>query len=399
MRFIKNVFVLLFIVSFLFINSLSADAKTLAGMKQELQEAKDKYESNKNSQKLTEDEIENIKSKIEQLNIEKIKIQEEIEDLNGELIELAESIKKMEKEMKSIINYYQLSSTNSIYMEYAFNAKSYTDFIYRLAIIEQLSKYRKETIEKYNSLIEENKIKLKELTSKRLSLDKLETELSNELSGLGSELKNMSEAAFDIEEEIADLEKQVTLYEKTYKCYDDEEISVCIDRRNNTGIPSAAGFYRPVTAGRINATYGYTSYYGSNFHYGTDIGVSHGTQVYPIADGKVVRVTYRSSCGGNMVFIAHTVNGKKYTSLYAHLASSTVKVGDVVDHNTVIGYSGGVPWIETWDRCSTGAHLHLQIGEGNYMIDYFVYATFTAKSFDPKTVINFPAWHEYFTGR
>lgn len=402
-KYMKYGFTLVLINSLIFVYCLNVQAKTLGQLKTELNQAETKYNNNQSEKQQTESEIAATKEKINQLNREKIQIHEEINNLNEELKQLAEDIEKMQKEIKSVINYYQLSSSTSLYLEYVFNASSFTDFIYRLAISEQLSEYRKTTIDKYNKLIEENNKKISELAAKQVSLDKLEEELSEQLTKLGDNLSSISEAAIDIKQEISELKNQINLYESTYKCKDNEEISVCLDRYNNQSgsgsIPSAMGFYRPVTAGRVNANYGYSDYYGSSYHYGIDIGVSHGTPVYSIANGRVAKISPRSSCGGNMVYITHVVNGKTYTSGYFHLASINVSVGQIVTYNTIIGYSGGVPSIEYWDGCSTGAHLHLQMGTGLYMTDYFFYANFQARSFDPRSIINFPAWGSYFSGR
>ena len=394
----KYLVYLVIIISMLFAFNLNVSAKTLGDLKRELSQAESRYSSNQYEKSQTESEIASTKSRITELNNEKERVRQEINDLNDELERLAEEIKKMEKEMKGIINYYQLSNSNSIYLEYAFSATSFTDFIYRLAVAEQLSEYRKTTIDKYNKLIEENKRKLDELASKQVELNKLEKELSSKLADLGNNLSSILDEAVDIKDEIDELKKQVKLYESTYKCGENEEISVCLSRVNSSGIPSAAGFYRPVTAGRVNAEYGYTEYYGS-FHTGIDLGVSHGTPVYPVAAGKVVKIYYRNKCGGNMVHIAHNINGRRYTSQYAHLASIAVSEGDIVTHNTLIAYSGGVPSIETWDKCSTGAHLHLQLATGAYTEDYFWYSDFVSHTFNPREVINFPSWRSYFSGR
>ena len=394
--FIGFLIILVSIMSFNFCVS----AKTLGQLKSELNDAEKRYQNNQDQKAQTETQIASTKNRINELNNEKIRVQSEISNINDELEQLALDIEKMQKEMKAIINYYQLSNTNSIYLEYAFSATDFTDFIYRLAVAEQLSEYRKTTINKYNGLIEENKKKLNELASKQVSLNNLQGELSTELSKLGSDLSSISAESVDIKDEISELKKQVNLYQNTYKCKDNEELSACLDRISNSGsIPSAAGFYRPVAGGRVNAEYGYSSYYGPNFHYGIDLGVSHGTAVYSVAAGKVVKIYYRSSCGGNIVHIVHNVNGKKYTSQYAHLSSVAVKEGDIVTHATIIGYSGGVPTIETWDKCSTGAHLHFQIATGAYLTDYFWYSDLQSRTINPRQVINFPAWREYFQGR
>ena len=59
----------------------------------------------------------------------------------------------MHEEIKQIIHYYQVSSSEAFYLEYVFKAKDYTDFIYRLALAEQLSEYRENTIAEQNRYV------------------------------------------------------------------------------------------------------------------------------------------------------------------------------------------------------------------------------------------------------
>lgn len=363
------------------------------------------YQKNQADKQQTQEEINAIKDKIAALNSEKYKIQLEIKDINEELEQLDKDIEKMREEIKAIVNYYQLSSSESLYLEYVFNATSMTGFIYRLAITEQLSEYRKKKIDEFNSLIEENKKKIEELSSKQVELNKVQSELSNQLTKLGNNLSAITEEAISLKDEIANLKKQINLYQNTYKCKDNEEITTCIVRYNQqtTGngygyLPSAAGFYRPLASGALNYEYGYTAKYGA-YHDGIDFSISHGTPVYSVANGVVVSIWDKYPCGGNMVFIGHDVNGQRYTSLYAHLASINVSIGQTVTYNTVIGTTGGVPWIETWDACSTGGHLHFQLSKSIYMRDYINYATFVANTINPRDVINFPATDVSFYSR
>ncbi len=403
MKIYKRIFLIIMILCMF--TGINASAKTLDELKKELSDTEAKYTANQNQKEQTEGEIEQTRKKIVSLSAEKEQVQKDIIKINDELDELAKDIEKMQKEIKTIVNYYQLSSSNSVYLEYMFSATSFTDFIYRLAVAEQLSEYRKNTIDKYNKLIEENKRKVKELASKEVSLDNLEGQLSTELASLGDNLSKITEEAIDIKSEISDLKKQVNTYQNTYKCSLNEQLTTCVNRYNKSQgagyLPSAAGFYRPISKGALNFEYGYTKKYGA-FHDGVDFSIPHGTPVYSVADGTVVSIKPRQSCGGNMVYIAHKVNGKTYTSAYFHLADPIlVKVGQYVTHNTQIGSSGGVHAIEWWDStsCSTGAHLHLQIATGLYMTDYFWYSDFRSRSFNPRDVINFPATDVPFSGR
>ena len=396
----KKIICLILVFMFLIV---SVNAKTLSDLKSELKKAEDNYSTNQSQKQKTESEIKAAKDKIVALNREKEKVQNEVVDLEKELERLAEEIDKMQQEIKSIMNYYQLSSSDSLYLEYVFSSTSFTDFIYRLAVSEQLSAYRKKTIEEYNGLIEENKKKIEDLAKKQVELNKVQEQVSNELTRLGDSLSSITEEAVEIKEEISDLKKQVNTYQNTYKCSLNEELSVCVDRYNNSigngYMPSAAGFYRPILSGALNYEYGYTAKYGA-YHDGVDFSIPHGTAVFSVADGIVVDVKPHQSCGGNMVYIAHRVNGKTYTSAYFHLADPIlVKEGQVVTYNTKIGASGGVPSIEWWDRCTTGAHLHFQIATGLYMTDYFWYSNFRSRSFNPRNVINFPGTDVRFHGR
>ena len=418
-RLLKQIVVLFIIIGFLFLFASHVNAKSLKELRAELSALESKYSKNESDKKQTESDIAAAKDKINSITAEKNQVSKEIEGLNDEIAKLGEEIGKMREQLKSIVHYYQLSSSNSLYLEYVFNADNFTDFIYRLAVSEQLSEHREKTINEYNRLMEENRKKINELAAKQTSLAKLEEELSVELSKLGDELADITDASVDIKEEIKEVKASINTYTTKYKCSETEDVSVCVNNYNqaqirarqastpsggsqsasgNISAPSANGFYRPVASGRVNANYGYTEYYGS-FHDGMDLGVPHGTPVYSVATGTVMKISYKSSCGGNMVYIGHYTGSGTYTSGYFHLASVNVSVGQVVTPDSVIGYSGGVPGIETWDRCSTGAHLHLQFGTGIFMSDYFYYSNYAARKFDARQLINFPPMGSYFSGR
>lgn len=89
-------------------------------------------------------------------------------------------------------------------------------------------------------------------------------------------------------------------------------------------------------------------------HYGMDFTAPVGTPVYATGDGKVVETsgTSRSRVGfGLVVKIDH---GYGYETLYAHLNSFAVKVGQEVKRGDVIGYVGN-------SGGSTAPHLHYEV--------------------------------------
>ncbi len=75
------------------------------------------------------------------------------------------------------------------------------------------------------------------------------------------------------------------------------------------------------------------------------------TPVKPFRPGTVIEAVHSNSGFGNHVIIDH---GNGVTSLYGHLDSFTVKVGQQVSLATVIGFEGTT-------GLSTGVHLHFEI--------------------------------------
>ncbi len=87
----------------------------------------------------------------------------------------------------------------------------------------------------------------------------------------------------------------------------------------------------------------------SSYHPAIDIAAKSGTGVYPIQDGVVVGVTSLTYGLGKHVTIQHSGG---LTSVYAHLSSMNVVVGQSVITSTVIGAVGT-------SGLTTGPHLHL----------------------------------------
>lgn len=87
------------------------------------------------------------------------------------------------------------------------------------------------------------------------------------------------------------------------------------------------------------------------FHPGLDFATDAGSAVLPILPGKVEKVSRLRFGYGNHVVINH---GSGLKSLYAHFSKITVKVGQEIDKNTILGFIGSTGW-------STGPHLHLEI--------------------------------------
>ena len=98
----------------------------------------------------------------------------------------------------------------------------------------------------------------------------------------------------------------------------------------------------------------------THFHTGLDLMSETGDdKVFAVKPGIVVMSEYHPQYG-NTVVVRH-LNGVE--SLYAHLAKMTVKVGDKVTTESLLGYIGNT------GESSTGKHLHFEVLVGGYPVN------------------------------
>lgn len=398
---IKKLVLVLFIMFLFTSTSNTTKAKTFGQLKNELAQEEKNLNENKEKKQLTETQIQQVKTNIETTRNEIEKITTDIKNLNDEIEKLNKEIKEKEQQIKSIINFSQLSNGEAQYLEYLFGAADFTDFIYRAAIAEQLSKYNDNLIKEYNETIEKNKKKTVELNSKQEELEKKQIELEQNLSKLGEDLENTKQEGQSIEDQIKYLKELVQVYNQR-GCTDDQEISSC----GKALLPTSTQFYRPIVNGFVTSEFG--GRWGS-FHYGTDMSNSEASytnvNVYASGAGVVSGISWKTGCGGTMVFIHHkTTSGATYTTIYMHLSQVFVSVNQVVTSETVIGYMGGnpsnpnAPGYTPWDSCTTGAHSHFQVATGLYGVDYSTWSALTARTFNARSFINLPS-SGWFYGR
>ena len=369
-NFSKRLCQILFVVCLLVANFYITEvkARTLREMREELEELKQKYEDNQFEIDLTEGEIAETETRIATIRTRIVEIQENMYELRNTIEQLNQDIADKEEEINDILVFFQVANGENAYLQYAFGAKDFTDFIYRLAISEQLASYNDELVEQYKQDIEESKRKTEELEQEEQTLGEERNDLEVELAKLGDKLSELDGDSISIEEQLRMMESEIELYE-SLGCSEDQTIEQC----SAQVLPPDTTMWRPVPTGYIS---GYSGWridpldgVSKDFHHGLDMSDSGANYrdypVYSIANGIVVYVdnskTYQ--CGGRKVYIQHYINGKFYTSGYWHLREATVEVGQVVTKNTQVGVMGGYKGTEYWDTCTTGAHLHLELSD------------------------------------
>ena len=105
---------------------------------------------------------------------------------------------------------------------------------------------------------------------------------------------------------------------------------------------------------------GIISQYPSYYHTAYDITSPRGSAeiIYPVAAGEISNIYY-DYAGALIVTVRHYINGRYYSSQYAHLSRfADIYIGQQVTPNTPLGWMGTT-------GISTGVHLHLSVMDCN----------------------------------
>ncbi|MEK7142986.1 MAG: peptidoglycan DD-metalloendopeptidase family protein [Patescibacteria group bacterium] len=121
-------------------------------------------------------------------------------------------------------------------------------------------------------------------------------------------------------------------------------------KQKPTVVPFSGTFRRPTSGWAVSQGFGRTSF--ERFHDGVDLDRRSGTTIFASASGKVVRASRGWGGGfGNHIIIDH---GGGWQTLYGHMSSFSVGVGQWVNQGQIIGIMGNSGW-------STGVHVHFRI--------------------------------------
>lgn len=379
-------------------SSKATSSKTLQELIDELNAKELQLKEISDEKNLTQEKLNEITSSIINVGLEINEVENKMIELNNKIEDNKIEIKEKEKQIKKLINLMQKNNGENIYLELLFGSNDLKDFIYRKQIIEQITAYNDKLVDDLNKMIEDSKeLKIK-LDDEKEALNEKNIELKKQQDELGLKVTMLDEDSRDVLEDLADAKKTINNYKKM-GCLPTDSLESC------SQIPTDSDFLRPLTQGVITSGYGTRENPvsgGYQFHAAVDIGGNPtGTSVYATASGRVVLTSYvknpdvpNSSCGGNFVVIQHKIGNTYYASRYMHLSKIYVTENQTVTSNDIIGAVGGG---ETYDRCSTGAHLDFSIAQGIYGKDFYLFRQ--PSTINPFTLVNLPNEGIYFTSR
>ena len=372
-----------------------------------------------------------IQENINLLNAELESIGADITATQNNINSLDTDIKNQQEEIDKNIELFKQRlcamyiNSNETSASVVLGSSSFYDVMSRVQMINRVAEYDDELINNILGEIDELETSKKDLETEKLSLqmklenqEKRKEEKAAEVSSLNeklqqtqSEIDRIARAQQDLEREKADIEadnakleaerKEIEAeiqrqaaeaqrrYEESLRQQQAAAQQQAQSQNQNQGEsysgpmnfsvdPSAAGFSWPVPGhSGISSTYGYR---WGTLHAGIDIsdGGIMGAPVCAARAGTVIRMnnscthnypkSYGCGCGGNYgnyVMIAHDGT---YSTLYGHLTSAAVSVGDYVEAGQVIGYAGTTGW-------STGPHVHFEVYVNGGRVDPLGYVS------------------------
>ena len=378
----KKYFSYLLVLFMMFVPLYKVKATTLNDLYAEVNSLEKSYNASKQKANMSKAELANVKASIANTENEVKKVQNEIIKAENDIKANEKKILEKKDETNQMLLYLQLSSGQGDSMlEYVFEADNYTDFIYRYAVVSQMSDYNNKLMDELNNLIKQITTQKANLAKKQENLNTKRKELEAKYILVQAQAKKENDSGLSIAEQISEKRKLIKHYEKI-GCSKSQEVTACVAAVNRRRAASASsnsfsgggpatpvgsGWVYPLNSFVVSSLYGERR--GSVRHYAVDLATPEGSSVFAVKEGVVLSARVPSSgCGGMIVQISHG----NYTSLYMHLISSNVSVGSYVRTGQVIGISGGGPReIAKWgDGCTGGAHLHFAMANGGGMIGY-----------------------------
>jgi peptidoglycan hydrolase CwlO-like protein len=381
-----------------------------SGINAEIGQKKSQIGELQNEQQKLNDQIKKLdfavsdaEQKIEAKNAEIAQTTEEIEKLKVEIAELMKRIEKRNELLKDKARSFQENGGTVNYIDVLLGAQSFSDFVDRVSAVTTIVQADKDILEqhKQDKLDLETKqqqveTKLNNLQVMKKDLETLKVQLNSQIkeknklmSTLKHEEEQMHAETIEMAEAAEVLAAQETAMAQAIALEKKRQAEAAAERARQAELerqrqaaaaaaakssggsssasapapepvvsapPSSGGMIIMPASGRI--TSGLGARWGS-YHAGVDIANRGGNvPIYAAADGVVIR-SYYSSSYGNAIFVAHSINGQTWTTVYAHMSNRSVGSGAVVSRGQRIGTMGNTGQ-------SYGQHLHFELHKGSW---------------------------------
>lgn len=317
----------------------------------EIDAIKDKTASN---QEYLDALSEQLELATEKLQLTKQKIDELDEQIAQQQEKIDETYAQLAKRLRSM---YMNGQTSPL--EMLFSAQDYSTFLMSLELVSRTSKYDSEMIQEFKALIDQQEASKAELEKQKAEEQAEQQEMQkkvDEQKEILAQLDEQSSAAQEIQQQLYD---QMDAYE--------EEIRKQASSGSSGGGTYTGGIFTwPIS----DSTAYISSYYGprtdpyTGVHGGIDFTCSGalGKSLYAVGSGTVIYVNSTNKYGSGWGYHVIIDHGDGLTTLYAHMGSVGVSVGETVQQGQYIGTIG-------MTGITTGPHCHLEVRHNGDRVD------------------------------
>lgn len=331
-----------------------------------------------NRKNAVDQEIALLHSQILNINQQVIAYGQLIADAQDDMDEESQRLDELNEKHKARIRAMEEGGTVS-YWEVLFQASSFTDFLDRMAMIEEIAQSdqrRLEEIQQAADDLSSTQAKMQQelrslaeaqqtLADSESLLAEKRTESDGLLRSLAAQkeefelLLDDSEAKQDaLMKEIAQKEKELANAQ-----YEEKLAKLALQGQNP---PSNATWITPVSGYTITSAFGmriHPVYKYALMHNGIDMACPQGTPIYATRAGTVTTASYQAGGAGYYVSINH---GDGFSSIYMHMTNYVVSSGQSVAAGQLIGYVGST-------GVSTGPHLHFGVSHAGTYVNPMAY--------------------------
>lgn len=322
---------------------------------------------------LTNQQIMNLE---EQIKLHDALIERKTQEVGEAQVTADEQLEKYKKRVRAMEE-----SGRYNYIEVLFGANSIGEFLSLIDDIGDIMKSDKELEDSYKESVvnlkeakaeyEEVQTELKQNKVECAQLkDQLQVDITQAaavITSLQADINENASVLSELDSQESALQSQIQA--KVNQLNEQKKAEEEANRNNNNGGSSGGS-----TTGTGNLVWpSYCTYISSRQgprvhpitgeyknHGGTDIAASYGSAIYAADSGRVVSSSDGWNGGwGNYVMIDH---GNGMQTLYAHMSSRAVSVGQTVSRGQTIGYVGST-------GMSTGPHLHFEMYVNGSRID------------------------------
>lgn len=309
---------------------------------------------------LAQQEIELVKEQITAYD-------QQIEDKGVELEAAKQEEEAQTVRFRSCVRHLEEYGQMS-YIAILLEATSLSDLLARMDMVGEVIAYNKQVQADMTAAREK-------VETVKAELEDARTELQDKQSELETKQVALQQKVSEANALLASLESDINAYKSVHDQYEQQQKNVQsqidkqveelrrqeeVNKNNNPGYdPGKANGSTGTMMWPCPSCHYITSQFGwryhpiyqtQKYHSGVDIGASYGATIVA-ADGGTIITAGSVSGYGNCVVINH---GNGITTLYGHMSSIAVSVGQKVSKGQTIGYVGST-------GNSTGPHLHWEV--------------------------------------